>query len=282
MFRRVAIIGVGLIGGSLGLTLRKFSLAEVVVGAGRNPENIHLAVRRGALHQGYKTAAEAVVNAELVYLSTPVKAIIPTLKVISPYLSPGTIITDAGSTKVEVVRQAENILPAGVFFIGGHPMAGSEQGGIMAASDCLFDKAFYIFTPTEKTSLTALAKLKTLAKNLGTRVVEMTPEKHDCVVAAISHLPHLVAASLVNTLLAFPDKEHFLSLAAGGFKDTTRIAAGSPEMWRDIFLSNQEMVLTMANFFRHQLSIFEEAIASGNGQVIFNFLEQARKIRLGI
>jgi len=101
MFRRVAIIGVGLIGGSLGLTLRKFSLAEVVVGAGRNPENIHLAVRRGALHQGYKTAAEAVVNAELVYLSTPVKAIIPTLKVISPYLSPGTIITDAGSTKAE-------------------------------------------------------------------------------------------------------------------------------------------------------------------------------------
>jgi prephenate dehydrogenase len=282
MFRRVAIIGVGLIGGSLGLTLRKFSLAEVVVGAGRNLENIHLAVKRGALHQGYNTAAEAVLNAELVFLSTPVKAIIPTLKEILPYLSSGTIITDAGSTKAEVVRQAENILPADIFFIGGHPMAGSEQGGITAASDCLFDKALYIFTPPKKTSFTALAKLKTLAKNLGARAVEMTPEKHDCVMAAISHLPHLVAASLVNTLLAFPDKEQFLSLAAGGFKDTTRIAAGSPEMWRDIFLSNQEMVLTMANFFRHQLGLFEEAIANGNGQAIFNFLEQARKIRLGI
>lgn len=282
MFRRIAIIGVGLIGGSLGLTLRKFSLAEVVVGAGRNPENIQLAVKRGALHQGYKTVTEAVVNAELIYLSTPVKAIIPTLKEILPYLSPGTIITDAGSTKTEIVRQAENILPPDISFIGGHPMAGSEQQGIMAASDRLFDNAFYIFTPTEKTSLTALAKLKTLAKNLGARVIEMSPEKHDCVVAAISHLPHLVAVCLVNTLLAFPDKEHFLSLAAGGFKDTTRIAAGSPEMWRDIFLSNQEMVLTTTNFFRHQLGLFEEAIASGNGQAVFNFLEQARKIRLGI
>jgi len=282
MFRRVAIIGVGLIGGSFGLTLRKFSLAEVVVGAGRNPENTHLAVKRGALHQEYKTAAEAVANAELVILSTPVKAIIPTLKEILPYLSPDTIITDAGSTKAEVVRQAESILPPDIFFIGGHPMAGSEQSGIKAANDCLFNKAFYIFTPTEKSSPTALAKLKTLAKGLGARVVEMSPEKHDCVVAAISHLPHLIAACLVNTLLAFPDKENFLSLAAGGFKDTTRIAAGSPEMWRDIFLSNQEMVLTAANFFRHQLGLFEEAIARGNGQAIFNFLEQARKIRAGL
>jgi prephenate dehydrogenase len=256
MFRRVAIIGVGLIGGSLGLTLRKLSLAEVVVGAGRNPENIHLAVKRGALHQGYKTAAEAVANAELVYLSTPVKAIIPTLKEILPYLSPDTIITDAGSTKAEVVRQAESILPPGIFFIGGHPMAGSEQSGIKAASDCLFNNAFYILTPTEKSSLTALAKLKSLAKSLGARIVEMSPEKHDCIVAAISHLPHLIAACLVNTLLAFPDKENFLPLAAGGFKDTTRIAAGNPEMWRDIFLSNQEMVLTKSNFFRHQLGLF--------------------------
>ncbi|HAG09795.1 MAG TPA: prephenate dehydrogenase/arogenate dehydrogenase family protein [Desulfotomaculum sp.] len=282
MFRRVAIIGVGLIGGSFGLTLRKFSLAEVVVGAGRNPENTHLAVKRGALHHGYKTAAEAVANAELVYLSTPVKAIIPTLKEILPYLSPDTIITDAGSTKAEVVRQAESILPPDIFFIGGHPMAGSEQSGIKAASDRLFNNAFYIFTPTEKSSPTALARLKTLAKGLGARVVEMSPEKHDCVVTAISHLPHLIAACLVNTLLAFPDKENFLPLAAGGFKDTTRIAAGSPEMWRDIFLSNQEMVLTAANFFRHQLSLFEEAIARGNGQAIFDFLEQARKIRAGL
>ncbi len=279
VFNRAAIIGVGLIGGSLGMSLCARNLAGEVVGSGSRVENLRLAVELGAVQRFAATPAEGVSGADLVIIATPVSATIPVLTQIMPHLSPGVVVTDVGSTKAGIVRGAESILPPGVNFIGGHPMAGSEQGGVKGADPYLFENAFYIITPTDKTPTAALEAGRKLAGGVGGKVIEMTPERHDQAVAAVSHLPHMLAAALVNTALLTPDSEGVLPLAAGGFRDTTRIAASSPWMWRDIFIANKTQLLAMIRRFRGEFDLLERAIEQENEEVILARLESARAVR---
>lgn len=281
-FRRIAILGVGLIGGSLGLSLCGRRLAGEVVGAGSRVDNLRLAVELGAVNRYAGSPAEGVVGADLVIIATPVSATIPVLCEIMPYLSPGAVVTDVGSTKAEIVRAAENMLPPGIDFVGGHPMAGSEHNGVRGADPYLFENAFYLLTPTSKTKPEALEKVRKLAVGVGAKVVEIDPERHDLAVAAVSHLPHLLAAALVNTVARLPESDSILPVAAGGFRDTTRISASSPLMWRDIFMSNRNQVLKMIRIFKSELDLFDRALEDGNIDVIQSNLEDARTARAAL
>ncbi|MBE3584588.1 MAG: prephenate dehydrogenase [Thermoanaerobacter sp.] len=279
MFDRVVIIGVGLIGGSLGLALRRRSLARRVIGVDKNPENLRLAMESGAVHETTCDPAGAVRGSELVVIATPVGETTSVLKQLRNYLSFGAVVTDVGSTKVEVCTRAAEMMPPGTWFVGGHPMAGSEYSGMAGADPYLFENAFYIITPFPDTPARAVERVKLLAAGVGARVVRMTPEQHDRAVAAVSHVPHLVAAALVNTLVEMPGGEDFLPLGAGGFRDTTRVAAGNPLMWRDIFLSNRGAVIEVLACFRQELERLERAISDRREEEILTLLEQASRVR---
>jgi prephenate dehydrogenase len=280
MFKKIVIIGVGLIGGSLGMALVNRSLAATVVGFGRSQDNLRLALECGAVHQITTDLAQAVVNADLVILATHIKASRELLREILPWLSPQTVVTDVGSAKIEIINFAGQLMPPDIFFVGGHPMAGSERQGIKGADPYLFENAFYILTPLPNTPPWVLGKVRAMVEGIGARVIEMIPEEHDRAVAALSHLPHMVAVALVNSLASMPEGEKFLPLAAGGFRDTTRIAMSNPQMWRDIFLSNSDLLLAMARVFRQQLDLLESAVACGDEQGILDFLTAAKEVRL--
>ena len=203
-FNRVVIVGVGLIGGSLGMALCRRGLAREVVGTGSEPENLRLALELGAIHRFTVSTAGAVAGADLVIIATPVSATIPVLLELLPHLSGGAVVTDVGSTKGEVVREAERAVRPGISFVGGHPMSGSEKTGVRGADPYLFENAFYIITPTPRTPPAALESVRKLAGGVGARVLEMNPEEHDLAVSAVSHLPHLTAAALVNTAARAP------------------------------------------------------------------------------
>ncbi len=280
LFKRICIIGIGLIGGSLGMAVIRRGLAGEVVGVDVGLENLDLARETGAIHRGTTDLAVGVHGADLVVMATPVGAYRNILKLITPYLTPGTIVSDVGSTKERVVRDAEELLPPQISFVGGHPMAGSEQAGVKGADAYLFENAVYLLTPTAQTNELALHKVSTLCAALGARVMTFAPEEHDRMVAAVSHLPHLIAATLVNTV-GKVRQEHpsTLLLAAGGFRDTTRVAMGNPTMWRDIFLSNREHVLDLIGKFKETLSMLEEDIQGTAGDSIYRELETAREVR---
>ena len=281
-FNRVVIVGVGLIGGSLGMALCRRGLAREVVGTGSEPENLRLALELGAIHRFTVSTAGAVAGADLVIIATPVSATIPVLLELLPHLSGGAVVTDVGSTKGEVVREAERAVRPGISFVGGHPMSGSEKTGVRGADPYLFENAFYIITPTPQTPPGALESVRKLAAGVGARVLEMNPEAHDLAVSAVSHLPHLTAAALVNTAARAPGSEDALPLAAGGFRDTTRIASGSPSMWRDIFISQRKQVVKMLQCFKEELALFEDMLLAGDGKAIQARLEYARQVRSGI
>lgn len=279
---RVAIVGVGLIGGSLGMSLCARGLATEVVGLGSRPENLRLALELGAINRIAVTPATGVTGADLVIIATPVSAVIPALDNVLPYLSRGAVVTDVGSVKAEIVRRAENMLPPGVSFVGGHPMAGSEQAGVRGADPYLFENAFYLVTPTPKTPVEALKAVRKLAAGVGAKVIEIEPERHDQAVAAVSHFPHLLAVTLVNMVAKMDESDEILPLAAGGFRDTTRIAAGSPVMWRDIFMSNREQALKMIRRFRTELDTFQKTLEQADADAIWDSLESAKAVRSGL
>lgn len=281
-FKKVAIIGVGLIGGSLGMSLRSRGLAEEVLGWGSALEDLRLAVELGAVDLYAASPAEGVAAADLVIIATPVSATLPVLCEILPHLAPGTVVTDVGSTKAAVVRAAENMLPPGISFVGGHPLAGSEHHGVGGADPYLFENAFYLITPTPNTEKYALEKVGKLAMGVGARVVQIEPDRHDLAVAAVSHLPHLLAATLVNTVAHMPESDAVLPFTAGGFRDTTRIAAGNPLMWRDIFETNRDQVLKMVRDFRGELDLFERLLQKGDMDAVQSRLADARDVRVSL
>ncbi len=279
MFNKIVIAGVGLIGGSLGLALCKRNLAKEVVGVEANEDNLDLAIRVGAVHRG-ATLAEALAGAELLILATPIGVALGVLEMALPYLRPGTIVTDVGSVKGRLVERAEAMLPAGIHFIGGHPMAGLEVAGVAGAREDLFEGASYLLTPTERTDRAALTRLKQLIEGLGAKPLELAYQEHDQAVAIISHLPHLLAAALVNTVAADTKKEQLLlDLAAGGFRDTTRIAASNPMMWRDILLTNRSQVLEAIEKFRVQLNRIEQGILQFDSELLVGSLTRAQNVR---
>jgi len=282
VFKKIVIIGVGLIGGSLGMALCNRRVAETVVGVGRNKESLNAALQCGAIHQASLNPLQAVTEAEIVVLAAHLSANQGLLIDISPYLTPGTVVTDVGSVKGKIIRTAQELMPRGTFFVGGHPMAGSERQGIAGADPYLFENAYYILTPTPDLPVWALEKTRVMARGIGARVIELTPEEHDLAVAALSHLPHVVAYSLVNSLTLLPGGDKFLPLAAGGLRDTTRIALSNPRMWRDILLANQEMLTYVLGLFKQELRLLENTILSNQEEDIDLLLQRAKKVRASI
>lgn len=280
-FERVAILGVGLIGGSFGLALRARGLAREVVVYSRTPATRELAVARGAADVAAKSPAECVAGAELVFLATPVASLIPTLQGVAAALRPGVIVTDAGSSKAEVVAAAEALDLPGMRFVGGHPMTGSEAMGVAHARADLFEGRTYAVTPTPASDPAAVEAVAALAAALGSRVVRLTPAQHDEAVAAISHLPHLLASSLtLLTVQRAAAGQPVHDLAAGSWASGTRVAASGASLWREIFASNRAAVLRSLDDFSAVLAQFRELLSAADDEALEALLAAARQAKL--
>ena len=284
LFERVALIGIGLIGSSISHAARRAGLVGDVVGSAATPATRAKARELGLVTRAFGTSAEAVRGADLVVLCTPVGVYGRIAREIAPVLEPGAILTDVGSVKAAVVRDVGPHVPAGVHFVPGHPIAGTEQSGPEAGFAELFDNRWCILTPGRDADPEAVARLERFWRRLGSHVEIMTPEHHDLVLAITSHVPHLIAYNIVNTaehLKQVTEKE-VIKFSAGGFRDFTRIAASDPVMWRDVFLNNREAVLEMLGRFSEDLIGLQRAIRFGDGETLERLFAQARGVRRGI
>lgn len=283
LINRLAVVGVGLIGGSLARILREKGEVGEIVGIGRGAANLQRAVELGVIDRYEHDLKQGVVDADLVFLATPVCTIADIVAEIAPLLHCGAIVTDGGSVKEEIVRRCEELLPPGIHFVGGHPIAGTEKSGVDASFSTLYQGKRCIITPTTKTDRRALEKVVRMWELAGSEVVQMDPRKHDKVVAAISHLPHMVAYSLVNAVGDYDGcEENILKYSAGGFKDFTRIASSDPVMWRDIALQNRSAVLEMMDFFTAHFAELRSLVANSDADRLVRFFERSRDHRESI
>ncbi|HEX6292249.1 MAG TPA: prephenate dehydrogenase/arogenate dehydrogenase family protein [Herpetosiphonaceae bacterium] len=273
----VSIIGLGLIGGSLGLALREAPVKVVVCGWDRDPAAVTGAYEREAIDRPAFTLPEALDSADLVVVATPVTVVQSIFTSIAPHLRPGTIVSDVASTKAQVMAWAEDLLPPDVSFVGGHPMAGSERHGIGAARVDLFRNAVYCLTPHERAAPEAVATLEKLVASIGARPLCISAEAHDSYVAAVSHLPFLLSVSLAQLTTADQQWPRMRSVAATGYRDLTRLASGDPTMHRDICLTNAEAIrpwlLSMADFLRGLADSLNDPVAL---QMLFEAAKQQR------
>lgn len=275
-------MGVGLLGGSLGLALKRRRLADSVVGYVRREASVQECEGAGAVDFATLDLAEAVAGAELIVFCTPLAQMLPLARELGPALKRGAIITDVGSVKSSVVAQLEDLLTkVGGHFVGSHPMAGAEKTGVGAARADLFLNAVCVTTPTRKTNRVALRKVEQLWKDVGARLLRLTPDTHDALVSRSSHLPHVVAAGLANLVLEPGRPTAQGALCANGFRDTTRIAAGSPEMWRDIALANRRNLTAALGEFMADLQRFQRLLRRGDEAAVQRFFEQAKRRRDG-
>jgi prephenate dehydrogenase len=274
-FNKVAIIGVGLLGGSIALALKKQKLAKEIIGFGRHLSSLRQAKRRKLVDKITLDLKRAVSNVDLVVLATPAGKIGEIGKKIVRLVKPRTIIIDVGSTKKEIVSQINKVLPKEIFFVGCHPMAGSEKKGSAYAQAGLFKGALCFLTPEKGRANFALRRVQKLWQALGAKIRIVSPVRHDALMARVSHLPHLTACALVN--LVGKDA----SFAASGFRDTTRIASSDPEMWVDICISNRKEIVRALNSFSADLERLKKAIAQKEKSKIFHALKQAKKLRDG-
>ena len=279
-FNKVAIIGVGLIGGSLAISLKEADACDTVVGVGRGIENLKTAKRLGIIDSYTTDVKEGVKDSDFVVVGVPVLSIAKVIKEAATYFKRGAIVTDVGSVKETVVRDVEPLMPKSVFFVGGHPIAGTEHSGAEAAFSGLFKDRRCILTPTLKTDVNALEKVKAIWELAGSDVVIMDARAHDIILASVSHLPHVIAYSLVNTVADMEEKAgDVLKYSAGGFKDFTRIASSSPEMWRDICLMNRDAVLRLLDEFQKRLDEIKGHIKDGNAELVQKDFERAKRVR---
>ena len=275
--RTVCIVGVGLLGGSLALALKRRRLAGRIVGTDRLPGLLSRGLERGMLDEAEPDLARAVASADVVVFCTPVDAIAAQAVAASAHCKPGTLLTDVGSTKSAIVAAVEGRMPAGVDFVGAHPLAGSEKSGPEYAQIDLFEDRLVVLTPSATTTPAALDRARAFWVDLGARVEVLGAAEHDHALALTSHLPHLVASVLSGIL-----PSEWRGLTASGFRDTTRLAGGSPEMWKAIFLNNRESVLQAVDHFRIHLAQFRAAIAGGDARALERLLDDAKKIRDGL
>lgn len=280
IFDTIAIVGVGLIGGSLGMAAKKHGLARRIIGIGRSEQNLMKAKILGAIDDYSLDIETGAAEADLVVICTPVQLIVPVLERMVKNLKRGVVVTDVGSTKAEVVTGATAIMPYGCTFIGGHPMAGSEQNGVEAAFPDLFLKATYVLTPNEETDIESFGKMAALVDAIGARLVTMDPDQHDASAAIISHLPHALSASLLH-LAEQSHRKHgqVFNMAAGSFRDLTRISDSDPALWRDICLTNAGNLCEAIDEFQFLLEEFKSALKSHDEQAIFELFERARDTR---
>lgn len=279
MFHKVAIVGLGLIGGSLGLALRKARMAEQVTGYDLGRGVCEQARKVGAIDQVHTSLADVVRGAELIVLATPVGAMHALLQQMGDLASPGAVITDVASTKSQVISWAEEFLPDTLTFVGGHPMAGKETSGVDAADPALFRNRIYCLTPTARTSPAALNKVLALVETIGARVRFLEPAEHDGQVALVSHLPFIASTALMTTATENSNWSDASQLAASGFRDTTRLAAGNPEMYRDICLTNHEAVVRALDDYLKTLHMLRDHIATGDPHLneLFARSQEARQ-----
>ncbi len=283
-FQHAAIIGIGLIGSSLARALRQKGLVGAISIADTNAQHLARA-RELALGDHYQAdAAAAVRAADLVMICTPLGAVGSVAAAIAPGLQSGALVTDVGSTKQSVIAAVRPHLPPGVHFVPGHPIAGTEHSGPDAGFPELFEGRYYLYTPLPDGDPTMAAKLAALWQALGSRVEAMEPAHHDQVLAITSHLPHLIAYSIVDTAtnLATELQQEVIKYSAGGFRDFTRIAASDPVMWRDVFLNNREAVLDVIQRFNEDLTELQKAIRKGDGAMLHEVFSRTRAVRRSI
>ena len=282
-YERVALIGLGLIAGSMGLGMRRDGLAGEIVGHARSAETRGVAVELGLCDRVTETAAEAVSGADLVVLCVPVGAMAEVAREIGPHLAQGATVTDVGSVKRAVIDAVAPHLPDHVAFVPGHPLAGTEHSGPRAGFAELFENRWCLLTPAPGTEAAA-DRLARLWEGLGAKVDRMDPDHHDLVLAVTSHAPHLIAYTMVGVAddLGRVTDSEVIQYSAAGFRDFTRIAASDPTMWRDVFLNNREATLEILGRFTEELFALQRAIRTGDGGMLHDYFTRTRAIRRGI
>ena len=275
---KVTIIGLGLIGGSLGLAIKNhYGLNVTITGVDSNQQTIQYALAHRIVDQCTHEYGTAIGQADIIFLCTPVLQIVPVVQQILPYLKSGTIITDVGSTKRYLCDQLTALLPADVHYVAGHPMAGSEQSGITAADKDLFKNKWYIIIPETSRSMAAVQTIRTLLACTGAQLTDMELAQHDHCAAVISHVPHVAAAALVHLIGLRPDDlENNLKLAGGGFRDTTRIASSNADMWADICMTNSEDIIHSLSNLQSIIDQVITAIQQENRQAVHGFFSTAK------
>ena len=280
-FDTVCIIGLGLIGGSIGLSMKKNNFDSKITGYAKTEKTLLRAVERGFIDHAEKSLVKAVVGADLVVLATPLSTFRPIIEEIAPFLKKGSIVTDTGSAKFTVLEELKNLIPSDVEFIPGHPIAGTEESGPDSGFAELFENRWCILTPTEDNSKESVESIKYFWELLGSKVEIMDALHHDKVLAITSHIPHLIAYNIVGTAndLANVTDTEVVKYSAGGFRDFTRIAASDPKMWSDIFTYNSEAVLEMLDLFSNDLAKLKKSILKKDTNMLFSSFEKTRNVR---
>lgn len=278
------IIGLGLIGGSIALAIKKEHPNTLVYGFDIKDDQLKMAKSLGVIDEFVDSIQEGVVNADLIILATPVTKTEELIEVlVGCELKPSAIITDVGSTKEKIVKKAISLEEKKVTFIGGHPMAGSHKTGVDAAKAHLFENAFYILTPSANTNMNKIIQLQNWLKGTKAKFIELSPKQHDELAGIISHFPHIIAASLVHQVAKLEKEEPLLSnLAAGGFRDITRIASASPIMWRDILIHNKETLLKLLTRWQEEMELVKQLIDKAEDQEIYDYFQTAKIFRDGL
>ncbi len=278
---KIALIGLGLIGSSLALAVRKYGLAREIAGTARTAESRAIAQRLGLCDSIHESVEETAEGAALVVFCTPLGKFAEILRRIRPQLAKGTIVTDVGGAKSSIVATLVPLVPEGCEFVAGHPIAGTEQSGPESGFAELFQDRWFILTPHVANSSTAVGRVRALWEGVGSRVEEMTPFHHDQVLAITSHLPHAIAYTMVRVAddLANVNESEVIQYSASGFRDFTRIAASDPVMWRDIFLANREAILEGLGRFTEELFALQKAVRWGDGPRLEEYLRRGREIR---
>ena len=280
MFEQLGLIGCGLMGGSFALALKRAGLVRRVVGYSKSPSTTERARQLGVIDIEAPSALLAVSGADLVLLAVPVAATEATLKAIRHLVNPDMLIMDVGSSKRDVVDAARRVLKHDVgVFVPCHPITGREVSGVENADAGLYQGRQVILTPIERTLTTKLDKARALWQALGCEVLEMSPESHDAAFAAVSHLPHLVAFALMNSIADQPEGQDYLSMAGPGFRDFSRIAASDPQMWRDVFIANREELGRQTALFQQALAELQKLIASGQADDLERLINRASHAR---
>ncbi len=279
LIEQLTVIGVGLIGGSLARALKAAGVVRTVVGGGRGEANLRRALELGVVDRYELDLAEAARGADMVVVGVPLGAMRPVFEAIAPTLGPDTIVTDVGSAKATVVADARAAFGPRPTFVPGHPIAGTEKSGVEASFPELFQRRKVILTPLAETDPQATARVRAMWEAAGAQVVEMSVEHHDDILAATSHLPHVLAYGLVDTLSRWDDSREIFQFAAGGFRDFTRIASSDPIMWRDICVANREAVAAALERYMEDLVILLELVRKGDGEALEAVFRRAKQAR---
>jgi prephenate dehydrogenase len=280
---RVFVIGLGLIGGSLALCIQKEHKATII-GFDINSEQARLAKMLGVIDEIAESITAGAINADLIIIAAPVNETKQIIQLLSELpLNPNVTVTDTGSTKTKIVESATSLKEQGITFIGGHPMAGSHKSGVSAAKEILFENAFYLLTPEKHIENSKVDQLRNWLKGTNAKFLMISPETHDYLTGIVSHFPHIIAASIVRQTEKLSESESLIPrLTAGGFRDITRIASSSPEMWKDILLNNREILISLLEQWQDEMNGIKALLESENSGAIFKYFKQAKEFRDGL